>query len=325
MRLHSIQSPCVHPRSDRSPGDLRDAYVSIAFDAMGCRFEMLINADRSGIDRGSCRAVCEEMRSLVFDWHYRLSVFEPGSIVSRINRTPVGVGVVLDDEMFSLLALCDRLRIKTGGAFNIGAGTLMSAHGFRAQQIDRLEIDGLDLEHSFVLDDQQRTLTRYDERVSLDLGAIAKGFVLDLIREEILQDEIEDAFIHGGTSSILALGYDLEDQAWSVELGDGHRFGLSGMSMGISRAYGRMNESQEFGHIMDPRTTQPSVSGVVESVCVHRSAAFADALSTACTVSPELVDRVADTESSLFVLDSSNRVHHCDPLGVFSSFAKEVI
>jgi FAD:protein FMN transferase len=265
------------------------------------------------------------MRSLVLDWHQRLSVFEPGSIVSRINRTPVGVGLDLDEEMFSLLDLCDQLRIKTGGAFNIGAGTLMSAHGFRAQHIDGKKIEGLDLEHAFVLDDQRRTLTRCDERVSLDLGAIAKGFVLDLIHEELIEHGIADAFVHGGTSSILALGYDLGGQVWSVELGDGQLVGLSGMAMGVSRADGRMNESLEFGHIMDPRTNQPSASGVIESVCVHRSAAFADALSTACSVRPELVDRVADTESSLLVIDSLSRVHRCDPLGVFSSFAKETI
>lgn len=312
MHLPLTPKPCVLPRREIS----FDAYAPLAFDAMGCRFEILIDIDRSSMDRGGCVAVCEDVRELVLDWHHRLSLFEPCSIVSLINRADQGVAMMVDDEMLELLSLCERLRTETDGAFNIAAGTLMKAHGFRVDVLDDLR--DLDLNNAFELDASRRTITKADTRVSLDFGAIGKGFVLDLVRLELEELGISHAFVHGGTSSILAMGSGLDDQAWTVRIDDGLDVKLNDLSMGVSEKDGRIVESQgvRTGHLMNPATMEPASSELTSVVCVHRSAAIADAYSTACSVSPSLIDRLGDESCTLVALRAEDEPILHDPLGV---------
>lgn len=312
MHLPLTPKPCVLPRREIS----FDTYAPLSFEAMGCRFEVLIDIERSSMDRGDCVAVCEDVRELVLDWHHRLSLFEPSSIVSLINKADQGVAMMVDDDMFELLCMCEQLRDQTDGAFNIAAGTLMKAHGFRDEALN--DLDGLDLDHAFVLDPVHRTLTKSDSRVSLDFGAIGKGFVLDLVRLELEEFGISHAFVHGGTSSILAMGSGLDDQAWTVRIDDGLDVKLNNFSMGVSEMDGRIVESQgvRTGHLMNPATMEPASSELTSVVCVHRSAAIADAYSTACSVSPSLIDRLGDESCTLVALRAEDEPILHDPLGV---------
>ena len=274
---------------------------------MGCRFEILIDVDRSGLSRAECAAVCEEMRELVLDWHARLSVFEEGTIISRFNRGRAGDAFVLDDDLFALCSLCDRLRLDTDGAFNIAAGTLMEAHGFRESVVD--DLDGLSIDKGFVLDKTQRTITKTDGRIRIDFGGIAKGFVLDLIRNELEELGITDAFVHGGTSSVMGMG-----RGWSAGVGDGMTATLEDLSLGVSETDSRVVDGS--GHVMDPQTMAPATSSLQRVACVHKSAAAADAYATACCVWPNLIERLGDGSCTLIVFDTESEPIAIDPLGV---------
>ncbi len=296
---------------------------ALSFEAMGCRFEVLIGTQRSVLSGVECAAACEEVRDLVLDWHNRLSVFDPRSIVSEINRSKSGVAISLDAEMFMLCSLCERMRERTDGAFHIAAGTLMHAHGFRDQGIE--DLDGLSLDDAFVLDEASQTITKSDDRIVLDFGAIAKGFVLDLIREEFAELGVMDAFVHGGTSSALAIGRDFDGGSWASRVGEGVDVELGGYAMGVSEIGGRVveNDGQVSGHVMDPRSMGPARNGVTRVVCVHESGAAADAYSTACSVSPELAPRLSEDPCTLIVFGEDSVVSMHDPLGVVRSSSED--
>lgn len=317
MHSTSIQAPCVH----QDPEFIRvieDCYACLAFDAMGGRFELLI-AKGSGVSRYETQAVAEELRELVLDWHHRLSLFEPSSTTSTINRAAAGTAIVLDDDMFSLCALCDHHRIRTRGAFNIASGTLMHVHGFRNNSSTHADsLEGLALEHAIVLDHQRQSITRTDDRVSIDFGAIAKGFVLDRIRAELDEHGIENAFIHGGTSSILALGRDHQTLPWAAGINDQYKLSLSGYAVGISERFSQTQTrgSECVGHVMDPTTNRPASNTIEQVVCVHTSAAAADVYSTACCVNPSLIDVLCTDPCTLIALDSSREQIIHDPLRV---------
>lgn len=87
----------------------------LATHAMGTRFEFVL----LGEDEGHLRAVGEEAIRVVEEWHGRLSRFEPGSDVSRLNRD--GAARV-DSEMRELLELCERVRAESDGAFDVRCG-----------------------------------------------------------------------------------------------------------------------------------------------------------------------------------------------------------
>jgi len=322
--MHSplTQTPCVH-QSLKDNQYSEDSYATLAFDAMGCRFEILVDVTRSPYEQGDCMAVCEDLRELVFDWHARLSFFERGSISSQINRSKTDTALVLDEDMFSLISMCEDLRIKTSGSFNIAAGSLMQAHGFRNDSID--DLSGLDLNNAFDLDRQHRTIHRIDNRIALDFGAIAKGYVLDEMKSELETNGISNAFIHGGTSSALGMGLGQHNKYWRVDIGDDLFVEMKEMSIGVSENHGRTISTNgiEHGHVMNPRSLRPVNNTISRVVCVHPSAAFADAFSTACCVSPQLIEKLSNESCSLILFENDKEPTIYDPLGVVRKYSED--
>lgn len=327
MHSASIPTKCAPPRSDAPVGGEEPGFVLRSFQAMGCRFEFMLDPRESGLDRSDTEAIADELVELVLDWHDRLTVFSPVSIISRINLAPPGQPVRVDPDLFELLRLCENLRCETAGAFNIAAGTLMHAHGFRGSD-GAATPDDLDLDDAVCLDPDTLCITRNDPRVSLDLGAIAKGHVLDLIGRELRHYGIAHAFIHGGTSSSIAMGQRAPANPWRVRLNEAPVFdallrGVTGL--GISEITGRSltdDSGVSRGHIMDPRTNRPAEHGVARVACTHPSAAIADAYSTALNVRPDLLDTLHEHGCSIVLFPTDTKSHAPlvrDRLGVFRS------
>src|SRR5205085_1952713 len=70
------------------------------------------------------------------------------------------------------------------------------------------------------IDREARTVRFTRPGVSLDLGGIGKGYALDRAAEIIAAQEVHSAFLHGGTSSILAFGSDETGRPWTVGVRD---------------------------------------------------------------------------------------------------------
>ncbi|MFK7760317.1 MAG: FAD:protein FMN transferase [Phycisphaerales bacterium] len=305
---------------------LSDRYACLSFDAMGCRFEILLNPQDSPLDRADCQAVAEEIKELVLDWHWRLSVFESSSIVSRINSSPAGHPLLIDQDMLDLFMLCDQLRIKTRGAFNIASGSLMNAMGFRDPSKRVALPSSFDLNNAMEIDQVNRAIVKMHDQVSFDFGAIAKGYVLDLIAAELCEHGISNAFIHGGTSSILARGKNAAGHSWTSQLQNGYLLSMNNTASAISEPQSRTCQSPtsssdaRIGHIMDPRSGTSSTNTSTMIACIHKSAAHADAYTTACcvdtSIASELTDeQLSDENCSLLIFDSINPPVIYDPLG----------
>lgn len=211
----------------------------LATHAMGTRFEFVLH----GEDEGELRAVAEEAIRVVEEWHGRLSRFEPGSDVSRLNRD---ASSRVDSQMRELLELCERVRVESGGAFDVQCG----------------------------------------EGGTLDFGAVGKGWALDRAAEVVRECGVRSALLHGGTSSVVAIG----ERAWPIAVrsdGEPKRVELLNAAMGVSAPRGR-RDAQGNGHIIDPRTGVAAMvvdtAVVVVDGSVANAGALADAWSTAMVV-----------------------------------------
>jgi thiamine biosynthesis lipoprotein len=119
----------------------------------------------------------------------------------------------------------------------------------------------------------------------LDPGAVGKGYALERATELLSVAGVKRALLHGGTSSVVALG------AWTVAvehpLGAGRlaRLELRDAALGVTALAGRrfVDGGRPIGHILDPRTGEP-VTGALMAAVVAPAAADADALSTALLV-----------------------------------------
>lgn len=284
--------------------------LRLATHAMATRFELVL----VGEDGPGLRAVGEAALDEIALWHERLSRFEPSSLLSHINRTAASRPVPLDDEVFALFSLCERVWRASGGAFDPTVAPLMERWGVGgAPPVThaRVGFQAVRLEHD-------RRAIAFDGPVSLDLGAVAKGFALDRAGAILRDHAIGAAFLHAGTSSALAIGAPPGETAWRIAIrgsrGDAV-VALRDAALGVSAPRGRSVAlgGVAAGHIMDPRAAAPA-AGVDTAGAVCGSCAEADAWSTALVV---ITAHPAAAPSGLAsLIESRGEWRVTDPLGV---------
>jgi thiamine biosynthesis lipoprotein len=262
----------------------------LATHAMGTRFELVIPG---GSSDPAARAAGEEALAEIELWHARLSRFEPGSTVALINREAHTAPVRLDPETFGLIEQCERLRLDTGGAFDITVGGAMEALGFHPPSPGTgPQAPDLGPQTPLLLDRSARTIT-LPPGTRLDLGAIAKSFALDRAAEILRGHDVASALIHGGTSSVVAIGSPPGEDGWPISVrsdGEPMNITLRDAALGVSAPRGRTIVAGDGGaaqltHILDPRTGLPPVDGEIDTAAVTGpSAALCDAWSTALIV-----------------------------------------
>lgn len=287
------------------------APVTLATPAMGTRFELVLAAaDRSAEPR--LRAAGEAALDEIRHWHDRLSWFDAGSFISHINTHAASRAVECDPEFFELLRLCREVWAASEGAFDPTIAALMRAAGFRdlasqdlpqptggagvppascnpsdrdARIAEARAATGFD---NVILDEQSRTIRFTTPGVALDLGAIGKGWAIDRAARLLCEAGVTAALIHGGTSSIAAIGSPPDAHGWLVRVGphaEAPTVPLVDLSLGVSAPTGRMvrTEAGSHGHILDPRTGRSVASADLAAV-IAGSCALADAWSTALLV-----------------------------------------
>jgi thiamine biosynthesis lipoprotein len=245
-----------------------------AHQAMGTIYEVTIAGEDGPYAAEAARAVFREIDRL----ETLLSRFNPCSEISRINRLMPGESLAIGIETYECLFLGERMRAETEGAFDINV-----RGGFRGES-RRLPLDLIQTEGRF----EARFIPEGSagaKDLDLDLGGIGKGYALDLSLAVLADWSIENALVHGGTSTAIGIGA-APDQAagWPVGVGGGwpgadtpRRILLSG------RAVSGSGIEVKGQHILDPRTGRPA-EGHIAAWASHPSGAVADALSTAFMV-----------------------------------------
>jgi len=247
---------------------------------MGTRFELLLTDDR---DEHELRAAGETALEIIQDWHDRLSIFDKGSLVSRINTEAQDQPVRIDHDLLDLLKACQRWHSMTEGTFDIAVGSLMEHYGFRdASPTDRIPPYGMG---RVEIDEDAMTVRFTEPGVKLDFGAVAKGWAIDRAMDELREAGVTSALLHGGTSTVGAIGNAPSGKPWRVRIEDNEHAPivlLSDASLSVSAPKGRLNDRQE-GHVIDPRTGNPSVGArLAAAIAVYSGET--DALSTGLVV-----------------------------------------
>lgn len=234
-----------------------------AIEAMATRFEVVL----PGVDASLGELVLHE----IADWHQRLDRFAPDSWVSHVNRTAASTPVRCDEDAWALLTDAHAVWAASGGAFDITRGR----------------------GHALMLDADSRTLKFDDPAMTLDFGGIAKGHALDCCARLLREHGVASAFLHGGTSSGLAIGLDpTTGQPWRIllnpagpsnrgELLDWWTSGtLDDACFSVSDPF-----SQPTPHIVDPRSGEMITRETAARVMVTGpSARLCEAWSTAAVV-----------------------------------------
>ncbi|MBP5154861.1 MAG: FAD:protein FMN transferase [Lachnospiraceae bacterium] len=214
------------------------------------------------------------------------------------------VRLPLSLEMYQALSLALEYARLTDGAFDPTLGRLSELYNFSGSQhtvpseAQRTEIlshcgyENLRVENA-PSSAWPWHLTVEDPAIVIDLGGMAKGYIADRLKEELLAEGVTGAILNLG-GNVLVLGKKPDGGPYTVgvakpEAGSSDyliTFPLSDASAVTSGSYQRFFEENGviYHHILDPGTGLPAQSGLKSVTVVAECSAVADILSTALFV-----------------------------------------
>ena len=171
--------------------------------------------------------------------------------------------MLIDAELCSIIETCREGWDCTGGYFDIA----FTAGGSSFRSID--------------FNESERTISFRDTNTRLDFGAFGKGYALDCAAELLRNYGVTQALLHGGTSSVLAIGNGDAECGWRVGLrsrwqteSELHQLHLSNKALSTSATGAASSD------IIDPHSKSPINFQAACTVITH-SAAQAEIFSTA--------------------------------------------
>lgn len=182
----------------------------------------------------------------------------------------------------------------TDGALDITIEPLSSAWDFGGAAVvpdkERLEAARKLVDYRKVEADNERILLN---GARLDMGAVAKGYIADRIKEYLIGEGVDSALIYLG-GNVLCIGKKPDGEDFLIGLqrpfGDGNEvmcaLSVSDLSVVTSGVYERFfyENDKLYHHILDPDTGFPCDNGLLSVTVIAKDSALCDALSTACFV-----------------------------------------
>lgn len=214
-------------------------------------------------------AVLEEAFAHVEELADKITVNEPGSEIDAINAVAGTEAVELSEDIYPLVRSAWDYSKASDGNFDLSIGPITELWhiGFEdARKPEQSEIDAalalVDYER-VVLDDAARTVQLADAAMRLDLGAIAKGYITDEVKDLLAENGVTTAIIHLGGNVYVMGGSPLrEGESWNVGIQDpmaarGETIGKTkqkNRSIVTSGIYERYIEVEgvSYHHLMDP-------------------------------------------------------------------------
>ena len=229
-------------------------------------------------------ALVQEAEVRLRDYEQRFSAHNPQSDLMKLNQQAGIQAVQVAPDMYELIHLGQEMSLKSDWAMNIAIGPLMKLWhiGFKDAQVpSQAEIDqALKLinPERILLDPVAQTVFLEVVGMELDLGAVAKGYFADLLKDFFLDQGVEAGIINLG-GNVLTIGRSPKNPEgkWNIGVQNpekvrGDLLGLvqiSDQSVVTSGIYERklVVEGKEYHHIFDSRTGYP-IENPVASVTI---------------------------------------------------------
>ena len=278
-------------------------------------------------DPGKGRALVEQVFIEARRIDLLMSTYIEDSKISEINREAADHPVVAGDELFRLIQRSLDISNLTHGAFDITYESVGQHYDFHLRQRpdDATVTQNLDLIdfHLINLNQANGTIDFGAEGVRINLGGIAKGYVVERGVDLLRVAGVEHAVVTAGGDSRL-LG-DRRGAPWMVGIRDPRVDGEVAMTVPLqdeaistSGDYERYFDEDgiRYHHILSPSTGNPA-SGVHSATVFGPDAVITDALSTSVFVMGvdlglRLIATLPDYES--IVIDDEGQIFFSDGL-----------
>lgn len=252
-------------------------------------------------------AVAQEVFSFLEGYHKMFDIYYEYSGINNLCTVNKNAGkpVVVDPEMLDMLDFAIEMHKKSSGKVNIAMGSVLSIwHDYREEGINHPEDAKLPTneelqaayEHTDInnikIDREASTVTLLDDKMRLDVGAVAKGYATELAAR-FLESKGKTGYILSVGGNVRTVGKKADGGDWRLGVenpfhtdgGDEYVCKINvpgGYSLVTSGNYQRYYtvDGKRYHHIIDPDTLFPRDEYVLVSV-LTRDSGVADSLSTA--------------------------------------------
>lgn len=247
-----------------------------------------------------------------------LSVEQTGSDLDRLAKAAGEEWVEISPETEEVLRLSKEYAALSEGYFDVTTGPLVSLwnihneQGHYPSQAELEQVLPLIDSDDLLVKEGHAFLAR--KGMVANLGAIAKGYIADQVKELLVAQGVEHAVLNLGRN-ILLIGDKQEGTAFTIGIQDPNEeegvladvvsaTGKSIVTSGIDERYFTY-QGKKYHHILDPYTGFPADTGLASVTILSDTSAQGDALSTTCFLlgiekGMALVEQLDDVEA-LFI------------------------
>jgi len=302
---------------------LRAEWFSDARPMMGTEVSVRLWHDDAEMGRNLVAAVFAEAHRI----DELMSTYKEESRISQINALAASEAVVAGDELFGLIKRALEMSVLTDGAFDITYDSVGQHYDFHKRlrpdaatvAAERTLIDY----RRVILDPHAGTISFAAQGVRINLGGIAKGYVVERCAAILRAGGVQYAVVTAGGDSRL-LG-NRRGQPWMVGIRDPRKQAAVAMTLPLqdeaistSGDYERYfdEDGVRYHHIISPSSGNPA-SGVHSATVIGPDAVMTDALSTSVFVMGvdaglRLIGSLPDYES--VVIDAEGQIYFSDGL-----------
>lgn len=281
-----------------------------------------------------------EYSQLVYDnlkvYHELYDIYNNYDGINNIKTINDNAGITpvkVDKKIIDLLIFAKDAYKKTEGKVNIALGSVLEIwHDYRTKGIDDPENAALPprdkLEeankHTYInkmiINETESTVFLDDPYMSLDVGAVAKGYATEMVTDIALENGYTSGLISVGGNVRTAGNKGKDNVLWNVGIQNPdlessepllHIVYISDLSLVTSGDYQRYYtvEGKIYHHIIDPETLMPTEYFTAVTI-ICKDSGTADALSTAVFNMPfeqglQFIDNLPETEA-LWVLKNGD-------------------
>ncbi len=255
-----------------------------------------------------------------------------GSDIERINKAAGREWVEVNPEVIMVLQEALQLSRLTEGAFDPTVGPLLEVWGFGNEEDEQRRPSSEEIEEALLkvdyekveINEEESSVFLDKEGMQMDVGGIAKGFIVDRGQKVIEKSGVEGSFVNAG-GDINISGSKPDGEPWKVAVQDPRdpqkwlaTLQIDQGSVATSGDYQRFFEEGEerFHHIIDPDDGRPA-RGVASVTVLGPDALTADAFSTAVFVlgverGLELLENLSDIDGVL--IDNNGEIYYTSGL-----------
>ena len=290
----------------------------------GFFFDTIVDVQLYGV---TDKQILKDCTELMEKYENLFSRTREGSDIWNINHSK-GQPVEVSDETIDIIEDALEYCISSDGLFDIAIAPVTSLWNFVDTESPSLP-DSEALEEALTHVDynciqiEGNTVTLTDPDSGIDLGAIAKGYISDRLKDLVVSEGCTSGLINLG-GNVMTIGSKPNGSAWNIGIRKpfgtsaydlSAKVAVSDMSVITSGTYERYFELDgiTYHHILDPKTGYPVDNDLTSVSILTKDGTQGDALSTTCFAlgvekGMEFIESI-DSAEAMFIDSEGNQTY----------------